>query len=90
VLEPQSRVYRTQEMTVSVPAIDTGWTRDIYVALGNQTAPGTWGVRLQSKPMMSWVWIGFLLAGVGAVLGALPAARRRAVLGETAVGGAAA
>lgn len=76
VLQPESRSYRTQEMTVSVPSIDTGLWRDIYVALGNETAPGVWGVRLQYKPMMSWVWIGFLLTGVAAVIGAWPAMRR--------------
>ena len=78
VLEPQSRSYRTQEMTVSVPAIDTGTWRDVYVALGSETSPGTWGVRLQYKPMMAWVWIGFLLGGVGAALGALPLRRKGA------------
>ncbi|MBC5784108.1 heme lyase CcmF/NrfE family subunit [Ramlibacter sp. USB13] len=85
VLEPQSRRYRTQEMTVSVPAMDIGPWRDVYVALGNETAPGTWGVRLQYKPMMSWVWIGFLLAGVGAALGALPT-RRTAPAAEPVAG----
>jgi cytochrome c-type biogenesis protein CcmF len=82
VLEPQSRAYRTQEMTVSVPAIDIGLLRDVYVALGTPTQPGTWGVRLQYKPMMSWVWIGFLLTGVGALVGAWPVARRRAGAAE--------
>jgi cytochrome c-type biogenesis protein CcmF len=77
VLEPQSRSYLTQEMTVSAPAIDTGRWRDVYVALGSQTAPGTWGVRLQYKPMMAWIWIGFLITGVGALIGALPGARVR-------------
>ena len=72
-----------QEMTVSVPAIDTGLWRDVYVALGSETSGGTWGVRLQYKPMMSWVWIGFLLAGFGAALGALPM-RRKPVPAEEA------
>lgn len=85
VLEPQSRSYRTQEMTVSVPAIDIGPWRDVYVALGNEVAPGTWGVRLQYKPMMSWVWIGFLLGGVGAALGALPARRRPDTVADTGI-----
>ncbi|HYE39804.1 MAG TPA: heme lyase CcmF/NrfE family subunit, partial [Ramlibacter sp.] len=84
VLEPQSRSYRTQEMTVSVPAIDTGTWRDVYVALGSETSPGTWGVRLQYKPMMAWVWIGFLLGGVGAALGALPLRRKGAAAAEPA------
>jgi cytochrome c-type biogenesis protein CcmF len=84
VLEPQSRRYRTQEMTVSVPAIDTGLWRDVYVALGNETAPGTWGVRLQYKPMMAWVWVGFLLGGVGAALAALPARRKAQSTSEPA------
>ena len=74
-LAPQSRTYRTQDMTVSVPAIDIGLWRDVYVALGNQTAPGTWGMRLQYKPMMSWVWLGFLLTGLGALIGAWPGGR---------------
>lgn len=74
-LEPESRQYRTQEMTVSVPAIDHGLWRDVYVALGQEAAPGMWGLRLQYKPMMSWVWIGFLLAGVGALVGAWPSSR---------------
>ena len=87
VLEPQSRSYRTQQMTVSVPAIDIGLLRDVYVALGTETSPGTWGVRLQYKPMMSWVWIGFLLGGLGAALGALPL-RRKAAGAEAAAGDA--
>ena len=74
-LEPQSRTYRTQDMTVSVPAIDIGLGRDVYVALGSQTGPGTWGIRLQYKPMMSWVWLGFLLSGLGALIGAWPGGR---------------
>jgi cytochrome c-type biogenesis protein CcmF len=76
-LRPESRAYRTQDMTVSVPAIDTGWTRDVYVALGNPTGGESWGVRLQVKPMMSWLWLGFLMAAAGAAIGALSSARGR-------------
>ena len=68
VLTPESRAYLAQDMTVSAPAIHSNLWRDVYVALGDQLAPGTWGMRLQHKPLMWWVWAGFLMMAAGAML----------------------
>nr|WP_297357855.1 heme lyase CcmF/NrfE family subunit [uncultured Caldimonas sp.] len=68
VLAPESRAYLAQDMTVSAPSIHSTVWRDVYVALGEQLAPGTWGVRVQYKPLMWWVWAGFLMMAAGAVL----------------------
>ncbi|MCW7537911.1 heme lyase CcmF/NrfE family subunit [Aquabacterium sp. A7-Y] len=70
VLKPESRRYRAQDMTVSVPAIASSAWRDIYVAMGEPVGPRAWGLRLQYKPMILWVWGGFVLMSVGAVLAA--------------------
>ncbi|MBA4109234.1 MAG: c-type cytochrome biogenesis protein CcmF [Leptothrix sp. (in: Bacteria)] len=69
-LHPESRNYTTQEMTVAAPDIDTSWRRDVYVAMGQSLGPTTWAMRLQFKPMMVWVWIGFLMMSAGGVLAA--------------------
>ena len=55
-------------------AIDRGLTRDLYVSLGDTAPSGAWGVRVQVKPFMGWVWGGTLLMALG---GALAAADRR-------------
>ena len=69
-LHPESRNYRTQDMTVATPDIDTGLWRDVYVAMGQRAGPAAWALRLQVKPMMVWVWIGFLMTCIGGVVAA--------------------
>ena len=54
-------------------AIDWGLTRDIYVALGEQVGSGAqaaWGLRVQYRPFIRWIWIGVALMGAGALLAA--------------------
>src|SRR5690606_26144082 len=69
-LQPESRNYHTQDMTVAAPDIDSSWWRDIYVAMGQATGPTTWAMRLQLKPMLAWVWLGFLMMSARGVLAA--------------------
>ncbi|WP_427770398.1 heme lyase CcmF/NrfE family subunit [Comamonas thiooxydans] len=67
---PEKRVYRAQGMALSQAAIDSGWTRDVFVALGDPLDDQglRWTVRLQVKPFMDWVWIGTLMMALGAGL----------------------
>ena len=67
---PEKRVYRAQGMALSQAAIDSGWTRDVFVALGDplDEQGQRWTVRLQVKPFMDWVWIGTLMMALGAGL----------------------
>jgi cytochrome c-type biogenesis protein CcmF len=52
-------------------AIDSGITRDLYVALGEPLGDdGAWTVRLQIKPFIAWIWGGCLLMALGAGLAA--------------------
>lgn len=70
LLHPESRSYTTQDMTVAAPDIDTSWWRDVYVAMGQPIGPSAWALRLQFKPMMAWVWVGFLMMSAGGVVAA--------------------
>jgi cytochrome c-type biogenesis protein CcmF len=76
-LQPEKRTYFSSEMPMTETAIDSGFTRDVYVSLGERLAGGTgtdWSVRVYYKPFVVWIWGGALLMGLG---GALAAADRR-------------
>lgn len=64
-LRPQKRNYRVQRNPMTEAAIDPGWWRDLYVALGEPMDDGAWSVRLYVKPFMRWVWCGGILMIAG-------------------------
>lgn len=68
VLQPEKRLYRAQNMPLSQAAIDTGLTRDLFVALGDAVDDKTWTLRIQVKPFMNWIWAGCLLMAIGGLL----------------------
>jgi cytochrome c-type biogenesis protein CcmF len=67
-LRAQKRVYSAQGMPMTEAAIDRGFTRDLYVSLGEETAPGVWVVRVQHKPFVGWIWAGCLIMAAGGLL----------------------
>ncbi len=67
-LAPEKRRYRAQEMPLSQAAIDSGWLRDLFVALGDPVDGTTWTARIQVKPFMDWIWLGCMLMALGGFL----------------------
>ena len=59
------RVYHAAGQTMTEAAIDTGFTGDLYVSLGEPVADGAWGVRLYRKPFVDWIWGGCFLMAIG-------------------------
>jgi cytochrome c-type biogenesis protein CcmF len=76
-LAPERRVYRSQDMPTTEAAIDNGFTRDLYVAIGEQVADGQWAVRLHVKPFVGWIWGGCVLMALGGLLAACDRRYRR-------------
>jgi len=70
VLHPEKRLYSVQRMPMTEAGIDPGFTRDLYVALGEPLEAGAWAVRLHVKPFVRWIWLGGLMMAFGAVLAA--------------------
>ncbi|MGD9951271.1 MAG: heme lyase CcmF/NrfE family subunit [Burkholderiales bacterium] len=70
VLRPERRVYAAQEQTMTEAAIDVGFTRDLYVSLGDPLAGGAWLVKVQVKPFIDWIWGGCVLMALGGLLAA--------------------
>jgi cytochrome c-type biogenesis protein CcmF len=73
-LSPEKRIYRVQRMPMTEAAIDAGFTRDLYVSLGEALADGAWTLRIYHKPFVNWIWGGAMLMALG---GALAASDRR-------------
>ena len=68
VMQPEKRTYNASGMTMTEPAIDTGFIRDLYVALGEPLEDGAWVVRVYHKPFVDWIWFGCLLMAFGGML----------------------
>ena len=70
VMHPEKRMYASQDSPMTEAAIDPGFTRDLYVSLGDPIDSKTWIVRLQHKPFVWWIWGGCVLMALGGLLAA--------------------
>ncbi len=70
-LHPQKRFYKVRGMPMTEAGIDPGFTRDLYVSLGEPLGDdGAWSVRLHYKAFVRWIWLGALLMAGGGLLAA--------------------
>ncbi len=72
ILYPEKRLYTVRKDVMTEAAIDSGFTRDLYVSLGEplDEKGSVWAVRLYYKPFVSWIWLGGALMGLGGFLAA--------------------
>ena len=81
VLQPEKRTYISQaDQPMTEAAVHAGFTRDLYVALGDQPLQedGAWTMRLQYKPLVRWIWLGPLMMTIGGLLSASGRRQRHA------------
>ncbi|WP_395686373.1 heme lyase CcmF/NrfE family subunit [Caenimonas koreensis] len=64
-LFPEKRAYASSTMPMTEAAIDAGFTRDVYVSLGEPLEGQAWAVRVYFKPFVDWIWGGCLLMALG-------------------------
>ena len=66
---PEKRSYVSSSMPMTEAAIDTGFTRDVYISLGepiDKARPdAAWAVRVYYKPFVDWIWGGCLMMALG-------------------------
>ena len=69
---PEKRQYVSSAMPMTEAAIDAGFTRDVYVSLGEaidkDRPDAAWAVRVYYKPFVDWIWGGCVLMALGGVL----------------------
>ncbi|MCG3862536.1 MULTISPECIES: heme lyase CcmF/NrfE family subunit [unclassified Photobacterium] len=67
-LHAEKRFYSVAGSMMTEAAIDSGITRDLYVAMGEKLGDGAWAVRIYYKPFVNWMWAGALLMALGGAL----------------------
>ena len=68
-LHPEKRFYPVQQMPMTEADMDSGFTRDLYVSLGEPLGQGAWVVRVYHKPLIDWIWAGCFLMAIGGLIG---------------------
>jgi len=77
VVHPEKRDYGRDAMPMTEAGIDAGFTRDLFVALGEPLGSNAWSFRIYHKPFVRWIWLGGVLMGLGGLLAALDKRYRR-------------
>ena len=68
VMFPEKRVYPVQAMPTTEAALHQGFTRDLYLVIGDPQDGGGWAVRGYIKPFANWIWAGALMMALGGFL----------------------
>jgi cytochrome c-type biogenesis protein CcmF len=74
VFEPQKRQYWVKHTVKSETSIKIHHGSNILLALGDDLGGGRWSVRVQIRPLVSFVWLAALIMAIG---GGLAASDRR-------------
>jgi cytochrome c-type biogenesis protein CcmF len=77
VMHPEKRAYASGGQVMTEAAIEPGFTRDLYVALGEPLGGGSWALRVHVKPFVRWIWAGALLMMLGGLVAATDRRFRR-------------
>jgi len=67
-LYPEKRTYDVRTSAMTEAGIDAGWSRDIFVALGDDLGNGAWSIRLQYKPLIRFIWLGAVVMAIGGLI----------------------
>ncbi|MGB3598412.1 heme lyase CcmF/NrfE family subunit [Pseudomonas neustonica] len=70
MLYPEKRLYKVKNQVMTEAGIDAGFTRDLFVAMGEPLEGDAWAIRVHIKPFVRWVWLGGLLMMAGGLLSA--------------------
>jgi len=68
MVRPQKRQYLVQKNWMTEAGIHPTWNKDLFIALGDQLGNDTWSVRIQYKPMISFIWIGCFIMALGGLV----------------------
>jgi cytochrome c-type biogenesis protein CcmF len=68
---PEKRVYNVRGSPMTEAGIDSGWRRDVFVALGEELGQGAWSVRIQYKPLVRFIWFGCAVMALGGFIALL-------------------
>jgi cytochrome c-type biogenesis protein CcmF len=62
---------------IATPSVHTGVFRDIYLTLVSSPTSGRVTIGVAVNPLVSWLWIGGLIMGLGTAIALVPTRRRK-------------
>jgi cytochrome c-type biogenesis protein CcmF len=87
VLTPQKRQYWVQHQLTTETSIRMNHGNNILVALGEDLGAGRWSVRIQIRPLVSFIWLAALIMAIGGAVAASDRRYRTSRVTEAAVPG---
>ncbi len=85
VFKPQKRQYWVQHQLTTETAIRMDHGNNILVALGEDLGAGRWSLRVQIRPLVSFIWLAALIMAIGGAVAASDRRYRTAKVTEAAV-----
>ena len=71
-LMPEKRHYLSDRGNIMTEAgIDAGFSRDLFVALGDRLDNRAWSMRIHHYPLVRWIWAGAIFMALGGGLAVL-------------------
>ena len=65
LMQPEKRKYFSSEMLMTEAAIYSHISGDLYISMAEPVSASEWGVKVQYKPFVSWIWVGAFLIALG-------------------------
>ena len=65
IMQPEKRKYYSSEMLMTEAAIFSKVSGDMYISMAEPVSPTEWGIKVQFKPFVSWIWGGAFLIALG-------------------------
>jgi cytochrome c-type biogenesis protein CcmF len=67
-MHPEKRQYWVQHTVTTASSIKMYYTSNILVALGQDLGEGHWSLRLQVRPLVSFIWLAAFIMASGGML----------------------
>ena len=74
---PEKRIYASSQMPMTEAAIHSMFTGDLYISMAEPVSDSEWGIKIQYKPFVSWIWTGCLFMALGGLLAILDSRYRK-------------
>jgi cytochrome c-type biogenesis protein CcmF len=68
-MHPEKREYWVQHTVTTASSIKMYRTSNVLVALGQDLGDGRWSLRLQVRPLVSFIWLAAFIMAAGGMLG---------------------
>ncbi|MDE2052706.1 MAG: c-type cytochrome biogenesis protein CcmF, partial [Gammaproteobacteria bacterium] len=68
VMYPEKREYWVQHTVTTASSIRMYYTTNILIALGQDLGDGRWSLRLQIRPLVTFIWLAALVMAAGGML----------------------